>query len=143
MRKPALNVWILTAAPVIAVAVSLAAPTAASAAAGSAPAAPAAAPAGSCYFYDNINNQPGACQDETTNFSGSGVSIWNDPYHPATVVGTGSAGQAFATFQQFVSDGAAVTCDSGVQTTFWYEGEYKAGGVSGWVPDCYLNGEPS
>jgi hypothetical protein len=139
MRKPNRSTWIRAAAPVIACAASLAAPAAAEAA----PAEPGAAPAGSCYFYDNLNNQPGACQDETTNFSEPGVSIWNSPYSPGTVVGTGPAGQAFATFQQYVSDGTRVTCDSGVQTTYWYEGEYKAGGVTGWVPDCYLNGEPS
>jgi hypothetical protein len=124
----------LAAAAAIAVGtVALAAPAGAS----------AATPAGSCYFYDNIYNEPGACQDESTNYSESGVSVWNSPYDPAVVVSTGSAGHVFATSLQYVSDGALAGCDNGVQTRYWYQGEDKASGLSGWVPDCYLNGEPS
>ena len=100
-------------------------------------------PSGSCYFYDNIYNEPGACMGESTNYSEQGVNVWNDPYNPTTVVAVGSAGLAFATSQLYVSDGAPVTCDNGVTTRSWYQGEDKASRNVGWVPDCYLNGEPS
>jgi hypothetical protein len=85
---------------------------------------------------------PGACADETTNFSESGVSVWNDPYHPTTVLTVASSGQAFFTYDPWVSDGTRVTCDNGVSTTYWYQGK-TTGVPQGWVPDCYLNGEPS
>jgi hypothetical protein len=108
------------------------------------PAATAAtATYGSCYFYDNVYNEPGACEDEATQYSESGVSVWNDPNNPTAVVAVGSAGQMFATFNQYVANGATVTCDNGVTTHSWYPGEDKPSGKVGWVPDCYLNGEPS
>jgi hypothetical protein len=98
---------------------------------------------GSCYIYDNVANYPGACADQPTTFAESGVEIWNDPYHPTTVLGTGDSGQVFATHAYlFVSDGAAWPCESGVTTRFWYNGVHKDHGVEGWVPDCYLNGRP-
>lgn len=81
--------------------------------------------------------------DETTSYSEQGVDVWNDPYTPTTVVAVGSAGQVFATFPVYVSDGASITCDNGVTTRSWYQGEDKASRNVGWVPDCYLNGEPS
>jgi hypothetical protein len=118
----------LSAAAVAAAGVSLAAP-----------AASAASAPGSCYYYD-YNYQAGACAYETTNFSESNVSVWDDPYHPAAVLGVRSAGQAWSSLD-FVPDGAAVTCHNGAHTTFWYQGKIT-GGVA-WVPDCYLNGEPT
>lgn len=108
-----------------------------------APSATAATnPPGSCYIWDNEANIPGACDDQYTTFTQSGVEIWNDPYRPATVLGAGGNGQVFATMG-FVSDGAARLCDSGVTTRFWYYGDYKGHDVVGWVPDCYLNGRPT
>jgi len=104
-------------------------------------AAPAAA-SGSCYFYDNLNNQQGACADETTNYSEGNVAVWNDPDNPATQVATGSAGQVFKTLA-YVSQGRSTTCDNGVTTSFWYQGVDMVSRQTGWVPDCYLNGEPS
>lgn len=109
-------------------------------------AAPAsAAPAtgsGSCYFYDNLNNMPGACAQETTNYSEGDVGVWNDPNNPTTRVATGSAGQAFSSFD-YVSNGRSTTCDNGVTTSYWYRGVDVVSRQIGWVPDCYLNGEPS
>ena len=105
-------------------------------------AAPAATYPGSCYIWDNEANMPGACDDQYTDFSQSGVDIWDDPYQPATVLGTGGDGEVFATMG-FVSDGVAWSCDSGVTTRFWYYGDHKGHGVVGWVPDCYLNGRPT
>lgn len=105
-------------------------------------AAPAAA-SGSCYFYDNQNNMPGACADETTNYSEGNVGVWNDPDNPTTRVATGSAGQVFESFPDYVSNGRPTTCDNGVTTSYWYHGIDAVSGQTGWVPDCYLNGEPS
>lgn len=106
------------------------------------PASAAAAASGSCYFYDNLNNQPGACLDETTNYSEGNVGVWNDPNSPTTRVATGSAGQVFKTLD-YVSSGRSTTCDNGVTTSYWYHGVDVVSGQTGWVPDCYLNGEPS
>jgi hypothetical protein len=108
--------------------------------ASAAPAAPAAS--GSCYFYDNQNNQAGACADETTNYSEGNVGVWNDPNNPATQVATGTAGQVFKTFD-YVSTGRSTTCDNGVTTSYWYHGTDLVSRQTGWVPDCYLDGEPS
>lgn len=105
-------------------------------------AAPAMSAPGSCYVWDNEANIPGACVDQYTNFVQSGVAIWNDPYQPTTVLGTGENRQIFATIT-FVGDGVAWACESGVTTRFWYYGDYKGHGVEGWVPDCYLNGHPT
>jgi hypothetical protein len=110
--------------------------------AASAAAAPSAVGPGSCYVWDNEANMPGACADQYTNFIESGVDIWNDPYRPTTVLGSGENRQTFATME-FVSDGAVSLCESGVTTRFWYRGDYKGHGVVGWVPDCYLNGQPT
>lgn len=104
-------------------------------------AAPVAA-SGSCYFYDNLNNQPGACLDETTNYSEGNVGVWNDPDDPATQVATGSNGQVFKSYA-YVSNGRSTTCDNGVTTSYWYQGTDLVSGQTGWVPDCYLDGEPS
>ncbi|ACU72561.1 hypothetical protein Caci_3659 [Catenulispora acidiphila DSM 44928] len=104
-------------------------------------AAPAAA-TGSCFFYDNQNNQPGACADETTNYSQGDVGIWNDPNNPTARLATGTAGQVFKTFD-YVPTGQSTTCTNGATTTYWYHGTDLASGQTGWVPDCYLNGEPS
>ncbi|MEY9854794.1 hypothetical protein ABH935_000391 [Catenulispora sp. GAS73] len=106
------------------------------------PASAAAAASGSCYFYDNLNNQPGACLDETTNYSEGNVGVWNDPNSPTTQVATGTAGQVFKTLD-YVSNGRSTTCDNGVTTSYWYHGVDLVSGQIGWVPDCYLNGEPS
>jgi len=70
------------------------------------------------------------------------VSIWDDPHQPTTALATGGNGHIFATMG-FVSDGAAWACDGGVTTRFWYYGDYKGHGVEGWVPDCYLDGQPT
>ncbi|MEZ0115310.1 hypothetical protein ABH920_009345 [Catenulispora sp. EB89] len=114
--------------------------------ASAAPAAPAASEAsaasGSCYFYDNLNNQPGACADETTNYFEGNVGVWNDPNDPTTQVATGTAGQVFKSID-YVSNGRSTTCDNGVTTTYWYHGIDAVSRQTGWVPDCYLNGEPS
>jgi len=106
------------------------------------PAAAAATSPGSCYVWDNEANMPGACDDQYANFSEPDVQIWNDPYRPTTVLGTGANNQTFATMD-FVSDGLAWSCESGVTTRFWYYGDYKGQGVVGWVPDCYLSGQPT
>lgn len=107
------------------------------------PASAAPAASGSCFFYDNQNNQPGACADETTNYSEGNVGVWNDPNDPTAQVATGSAGQVFKSFPDFVSHGRSTTCDNGVTTSFWYHGTDMVSRQTGWVPDCYLNGEPS
>ncbi|MBV9855608.1 MAG: hypothetical protein JOY82_14015 [Streptosporangiaceae bacterium] len=108
-----------------------------------APASAATTVPGECYFYDNLYNEPGACEGEETHYSEQGVSVWDNPYSPSTVVAVGSAGQPFATSQEFISNGATVTCDNGVTTSSWYQGEDKASRNEGWVPDCYIDGEPS
>jgi hypothetical protein len=110
--------------------------------AASAAAATATVGPGSCYIWDNEANMPGACGDQYTNFIQSGVDIWNDPYRPNTVLGNGENRQTFATME-FVYDGAVSLCESGVTTRFWYRGDYKGHGLVGWVPDCYLNGQPT
>ena len=107
-----------------------------------APASAAPTAAGSCYFYDNQNNQPGACADETTNYSQGNVGVWNDPNNPTTQVATGTSGQVFKTFD-YISTGRSTTCTNGVTTSYWYHGTDLMSRQTGWVPDCYLDGEPS
>lgn len=77
------------------------------------PAPARAAAVGSCYGIDyTVYHEPGGCNDETTNYSESGVQIWNDPAHPTTVEGTGAAGGAFKAMD-FRSVGTFTTCDNG------------------------------
>jgi hypothetical protein len=98
---------------------------------------------GSCYEIDyTVYHEPGGCVQETTNYSESGVQIWNDPANPTTVEGTGAAGGAFKSMD-FRSVGTFTPCDNGVQSADWYWGTDYATHVSGWVLDCYLSGEPS
>ena len=107
------------------------------------PAPARAGTVGSCYGIDyTVYHQPGGCVQETTSYSEPGVQIWNDPANPTTVVGTGASGGAFKSMD-FRSVATFTQCDNGVQSADWYWGTDYATHVSGWVLDCYLNGEPS
>jgi hypothetical protein len=106
------------------------------------PSSAAAGAVGSCWSIDYTDHEPGGCSQSTTNYSEAGVSVWSSPTQPATLVATGAFGGAFDAFD-FQSVATVTTCDNGVQTTIWYFGRDRASHTYGWVPDCYLDGEPN
>jgi hypothetical protein len=104
--------------------------------------AQAAGTVGSCWSVDNYTaGTLGDCWHLSNTFSESGVSIWNDYGNPTTALGTGAAGQVF--YATSFSPTSGYVCDNGVRANGWYQGTDQATGVSGWVPDCYLNQGPT
>jgi hypothetical protein len=83
----------------------------------------------------------GDCWHLDDTFSESGVSIWNSATGHATVLGTGRAGDVF--YATGFTSGDHFTCDNGVTAVYWYTGTDRATGVSGAVPDCYLDQGPT
>jgi hypothetical protein len=104
--------------------------------------ATAGAAVGSCFYVDNYTaGTLGDCWHLDDTFSESGVSIWNSAVGHGTVLGTGQAGEVF--YATGFSSGDTFTCDNGVKAVYWYTGTDEATGVSGAVPDCYLDQGPT